>query len=349
MQGIGLSAGSATFTGSTVWIWWFKGNNALLSSTNWSNNPDDVLVAIYHGGNNINANYGRTIINGDYIQTGSVQANRLSVGQLSAITADMGTVFAGMIRNNAGSTQFDVTNGRIIFNNGSVMKVSGSGFGTNNQFIEWFGPALSNINQCSESNATSYLRNDGSAYFGGALLAGTLRNTNATSVLTNNASTTIGPFGSNGNQIVVNASWSWSSVNRADYPANATGRNNYNSAISTLQSQGYTIVDDGGGSGHTGYKSDNRDGSQFALTLVKNGGQAASEGGCTGYIGLYGVRPEPADGQPGFIEYTYSYSKSLTYTDPERSTAQRTFTASITRNFTPSGTANQRVGVNTVE
>jgi hypothetical protein len=349
LQGIGLSAGSATFTGSTVWIWWFKGNNALLSSTNWSNNPDDVLVAIYHGGNNINANYGRTIINGDYIQTGSVQANRLSVGQLSAITADMGTVFAGMIRNNAGSTQFDVTNGRIIFNNGSVMKVSGSGFGTNNQFIEWFGPALGNINQCSESNATSYLRNDGSAYFGGALLAGTLRNTNATSVLTNNASTTIGPFGSNGNQIVVNASWSWSSVNRADYPANATGRNNYNSAISTLQSQGYTIVDDGGGSGHTGYKSDNKDGSQFALTLVKNGGQAASEGGCTGYIGLFGVRPEPADGQPGFIEYTYSYSKSLTYTDPERSTAQRTFTASITRNFTPSGTAQQRVGVNTVE
>ena len=136
LQGIGLSAGSATFTGSTVWIWWFKGNNALLSSTNWSNNPDDVLVAIYHGGNNINANYGRTIINGDYIQTGSVQANRLSVGQLSAITADMGTVFAGMIRNNAGSTQFDVTNGRIIFNNGSVMKVSGSGFGTNNQFID---------------------------------------------------------------------------------------------------------------------------------------------------------------------------------------------------------------------
>jgi hypothetical protein len=341
-------------TGSAVahqFIYWTKGASTFSITQNQGLMISDntIQVAAWWGGTQLNVNYGGTIMHGDRITTGTIQANRLSVGQLSAITADMGTVYAGMIRNNAGSTQFDVTNGRIIFNNGSVMKVSGSGFGTNNQFIEWFGPALANINQCSESNATSYLRNDGSAYFGGALLAGTLRNTNATSVLTNNASTTIGPFGSNGNQIVVNASWSWSSVNRADYPANATGRNNYNSAISTLQSQGYTIVDDGGGSGHTGYKSDNKDGSQFALTLVKNGGQAASEGGCTGYIGLYGVRPEPADGQPGFIEYTYTYSKSLTYTDPERSTAQRTFTASITRNFTPSGTANQRVGVNTVE
>ncbi|MBT2244582.1 hypothetical protein JQK15_13640 [Sphingobium sp. BHU LFT2] len=346
-----VAAGS---TGSAVahqFIYWSKGATTFSYTQNQGLMMSDnaIQVAAWWGGNQLNVNYGGTIMHGDRITTGTIQANRLSVGQLSAITADMGTVFAGMIRNNAGSTQFDVTNGRIIFNNGSVMKVSGSGFGTNNQFIEWFGPALSNINQCSESNATSYLRNDGSAYFGGALLAGTLRNTNATSVLTNNASTTIGPFGSNGNQIVVNASWSWSSVNRADYPANATGRNNYNSAISTLQSQGYTIVDDGGGSGHTGYKSDNKDGSQFALTLVKNGGQAASEGGCTGYIGLFGVRPEPADGQPGFIEYTYTYSKSLTYTDPERSTAQRTFTASITRNFTPSGTANQRVVVNTVE
>ena len=36
------------------------------------------------------ANYGRTVIDGDYIKTGSIQADRLSVGSLSAISANIG-------------------------------------------------------------------------------------------------------------------------------------------------------------------------------------------------------------------------------------------------------------------
>jgi hypothetical protein len=349
MTNTSITGGSYTWSSGKIYIWWNKGGTILYASPTWNNNPDDILIATYYGGTNLNVTFGRTIIDGNYIKTGTISADRITTGSLSAISANVGTLTAGVIQNSNGTSKFDISSGRIIFNNGTVMKVSGTGFGSANQFIEWFGPALSNVNQCSESNATSYLKIDGSAYFGGALLAGTLRNTNTTSVLANNASTTIGPFGSNGNQIVVNASWSWTSQETASYPATATGRTNYNTAISNLQSNGYSIVDDGGGSGHIGSKTDNRDASAFTLTLTKNGSSVASEGGCTGYISIYGVRPEPADGQAGFIQYNYSYSKSLTYTDPTLSTASRTFVAAITRGFTPSGTAQQRVTVNSVE
>jgi hypothetical protein len=61
--------------------------------------------------------------------------------------------------------------GKMVWSNGSVMKVQGTGFGTSNQFIEWFGPNM-DISQCWEGNATYYLRTDGTAYFGGAISAG---------------------------------------------------------------------------------------------------------------------------------------------------------------------------------
>ncbi|SEJ87634.1 hypothetical protein SAMN05518849_11690 [Sphingobium sp. AP50] len=348
-----VSAGNTASAPAHQFIYWTKGSATFSYTQNQGLMITDntVQVAAWWGGNQLNVNYGGTIMHGDRITTGTIQANRLSVNTLSAISADIGTVQAGMIRNAAGTSQFDVTNGRIMFNNGSVMKVSGSGFGTNSQFIEWFGPALGNINQCSESNATSYLRADGSAYFGGALLAGTLRNSNATSLVTGNASTSVGPFGSNGNQIVVVASWSWNSVDSQIFAATAQGRSNYVAAIASLQSSGYTITTQDGGASHDGYKNDGRDSSQFTLSISKSGAAVANEGGVTGYVSIMGIRPEPGDGQQGEIRYTYSFAKSLTYTDPERSTNARTFAATIARNFTPSGgvSIQQRVGINTVE
>ena len=119
LQGIGLSAGSATFSGSSVWIWWNKGGTQLLSSTTWNNNPNDVLVAVYHGGNNINANYGRTIVNGDYIQTNTIQANRLNVAQLSAITGTIGT-----LRTASSGARTEISDNVIkVFDQNNVLRV----------------------------------------------------------------------------------------------------------------------------------------------------------------------------------------------------------------------------------
>lgn len=96
------------------------------------------------------------------------------------------------------NSDISVGTGKIVWSNGSYMKVAGVGFGTANQFIEWFGPVMS-INSCSESNAISYLKTNGSAYFGGTLSVGTLKNAASSSSLMPDASITIGPFTTNGN------------------------------------------------------------------------------------------------------------------------------------------------------
>lgn len=89
------------------------------------------------------------------------------------------------------------TGGIQIARSGAYMKVTGPGFGTGNQFIEWYGPAMG-VGSCSESNAVYYLKRDGSAYFGGSLSAGIFRNAVASTQVSTSAAVETGPFGTNG-------------------------------------------------------------------------------------------------------------------------------------------------------
>lgn len=111
--------------------------------------------------------------------------------------------------------------GRIIFDNGSVMKVSGTGFGSNNQFIEWFGPRKANLAECTEANATSYLKTDGSSYFGGSLRAGIIKNAVQTTSLALDANVSTGEVGSNGGQRVVVVTYAWGLTQSVDRPQSA--------------------------------------------------------------------------------------------------------------------------------
>lgn len=132
------------------------------------------------------------IINGTtFIREAAI--DRLSVNKLTA-----GILNAGVTQN----ADWTVGTGRIIWSNGSFMRVSGVGFGTSNQFIDWFGPARP-INTCNEASAIFYLKTNGSAYFGGALTAGVLRNAAQTTQTSANASVSTGSFGSNGGTRVV--------------------------------------------------------------------------------------------------------------------------------------------------
>ncbi len=97
--------------------------------------------------------------------------------------------------------------GRIVSNSGGFMKVQGTGFGTGNQFIEWFGPNMA-ISSCSEANARYYLKTDGSAYFGGTLSAGLLKNSVQTTSQAADAAVTTGTFGSNGKSRIVTVGYS---------------------------------------------------------------------------------------------------------------------------------------------
>lgn len=143
-----------------------------------------------------------TIINGAAIINGTVSADALDVVALSAITADLGEVTAGLMRNSAGTMLVDLDNSRIEFDNGTIMKVTGLGFGSSNQFIEWIGPSMP-IANCTEANGTQWVKTNGDAYFGGALSAGTLTTRAQTSSISVTASTETAVFGTNGDPISV--------------------------------------------------------------------------------------------------------------------------------------------------
>lgn len=98
-----------------------------------------------------------------------------------------------------------------------MMITSAVGFGVNNEFIEWYGlKHLKNGNEVdysklTRSNAITYKTVDGSAYFGGSLTAGILKNGVANSKTTNYTSgevaVEIGTFGTNGDPKRVVVSW----------------------------------------------------------------------------------------------------------------------------------------------
>lgn len=108
-----------------------------------------------------------TFIDGGDIYTGTVTASKINVSSLSAISADIGTVTAGIVRSSDSNTSLDLGAGTITFKNGTHMSVSGKGFGSSNQFVQWYGPIQASLSSCTESNALFYLKTDGGMYYGG--------------------------------------------------------------------------------------------------------------------------------------------------------------------------------------
>lgn len=115
----------------------------------------------------------------------------------------------------------DMGTGLIRFTIGGFRLTLGKGFGTTSQFIMWFGPTMAEA-AMSEASATFYIKTDGSAYFGGTLSAGLLKNGAVATTHTHTDSSETGAFGSNGNpriyvaavnytlDLLVSASGSWS-------------------------------------------------------------------------------------------------------------------------------------------
>jgi hypothetical protein len=80
-------SGGVTWTSSTLYICWIKGATYLSVETVLNNLlGDKIILATYGGGINLCANYGRTIIDGSQLTTGSVTANVIAAG---AVKADM--------------------------------------------------------------------------------------------------------------------------------------------------------------------------------------------------------------------------------------------------------------------
>jgi hypothetical protein len=87
-----ISAGSTAWTSGVLFIYWTKGATALQASANinTASTANTVVLASYKGGVNLNANYGRTIIDGSKIKTGTIEADQIKSGTITGtqIAAD---------------------------------------------------------------------------------------------------------------------------------------------------------------------------------------------------------------------------------------------------------------------
>jgi hypothetical protein len=259
--------------------------------------PGEVIGTFIADGAIVTNKLAANAITADKINAGAVTAAKLSVSSLDAISANVGTLTAGVIRNTADSFRVDVTNGRTIATTGSFMKVTGAPFGSSSQFIEWYGPYQSNLANCTESNATYYLKTNGTAYFGGALLAGVLKNSVQGTNLTDANEAILGPFSTNGGSITLTMALNF--YGRIDYPGTSGGLTNYNAK--TKQNPSFTVV-----------------------LSRKIGSGSYSDVATYNFTGSWnGEAPVPVDSAPGY--YEQEGAGSGTYTDTSGGTADKTF------------------------
>lgn len=244
-------------------------------------------------------------------------------------------------------TDLHISQHRIIYDNGTVMRVQGTGFGSANQFLDWFGPTMP-IHACTEANGVSWLKTNGDAYFGGAISSGILKNAASTSDLSPSAFVTVGPFGSNGKPIVVVVSYSHSGTTpQAHYPMTAQGRNDWNAAVAQF----------GGAADAEGFVNFSK--ALPGVTVVVRVDRQIGNSVITGWLVLnnvmatqtmQGQRPIPGDSD-GYLQYFHNVSGSATGTDSAGTAADRSFTATIvSRSGVPlPAIVSQRVSLTAVE
>jgi hypothetical protein len=160
-----------------------------ITATKLAANSIAVGTAAIQNGAIVNAMIGNAAI--DDAKILSLQVNKISGGTLGADIA--------------------IGAGRITYDNGSFLRAQGTGFGSANQFVDWFGPRPSsgNLSLCTESNATYYLKTNGDAYFGGTLAAGLLKNAAQTTDTAVPASVVLGPFLTNGHAKTIVVSYQY--------------------------------------------------------------------------------------------------------------------------------------------
>jgi prefoldin subunit 5 len=269
-------------------------NGTIVSTFNF--NAD--VFRIWNGTSNV----APFVVEGGVVKIQNAQIENAAIANCSIDKLTVGTLNANM---NIGS-------GRIVLDNGSVMKVTGTGFGTTSQFVEWFGPHLASIDLCSEANAEYYLKIDGSSYFGGSLTAGTIKNSGRSTSLASNAEFILGPFGTLGNTKTVVFSYGYTS----------------------------TLVTGGGGGNSSGATS-------ATIQCYRRIGAGSETNIATlNATGTYSIESEP-----GLSVYEQSMGGSVTFTDNVAGTDNRTFRAIITARALgfAGGSAVQNLGITSIE
>jgi hypothetical protein len=118
-----ISAGNDLWTGSILYIYWIKGATTLSTTTSsaTANATNNIVLATYTGGVDMVVNYGRTIIDGAHITTGTIDADRIKAGTVFAdnilVGAGVGNVPLGNIADWASSTDHTFIDGGKIYAN----------------------------------------------------------------------------------------------------------------------------------------------------------------------------------------------------------------------------------------
>jgi hypothetical protein len=93
-QTFNIAAGSNGWTTGTIYVYWVKGSNILNASPDvqYALMSDRLAFAAYRGGTDLVTEYGRTVIDGAQIKTGTIKAEQADLGSLRA-----GILVAGAI------------------------------------------------------------------------------------------------------------------------------------------------------------------------------------------------------------------------------------------------------------
>jgi hypothetical protein len=104
-------------------------------------------------GTNLTLPGGRLVsgsVAGSAIATGAITSDKISVTNLSAINADLGSITAG----------------KIALTSGSYVVRHGAGFGVSSNLVMWYGLSSIAEGSCTKTNGVFALATDGKVYFG---------------------------------------------------------------------------------------------------------------------------------------------------------------------------------------
>lgn len=154
-----ISGGSYAYSasgGDVTYLYWTQGSTTLSTTKSATvATTNAVLIGAYYGSNNFTATYGRTMIDGDFVKTGTLTAIHMNVTNLAAISANLG----------------DINAGNLNFSQGGRRVRMSAGFGTGGDLLLWAGPT--SVGQGAETLENGILgisATDG--FFGGTTLSG---------------------------------------------------------------------------------------------------------------------------------------------------------------------------------
>lgn len=130
-----VSSGNVSWLGSTVYIYWTQGASYLSATTSSSVafSDQNVVIATYDGGPYINADYGRTVIDGDNIKTGTIVSRQIAARAIKADNIDVGAINAVHIQSQSINTDKlvlgGVTSDRMAVSAASVLSGSVNYYG----------------------------------------------------------------------------------------------------------------------------------------------------------------------------------------------------------------------------